>query len=307
MPRVDDVAYLVKMIGNKYYVQARELVEKMAEQERQNGREQSARKLEVSLINWTNAKLVELPSSVKNLIWSEEASFDLEDLYLSEDIMTEVQLFIKERKNSEKLKDAGLTARSRILLAGPPGNGKTSLAEALARQLDMPFLSVKLNEIIGSHMGDTSSRLGKIFEYAQFNNCLVLLDELDCLGSKRSMGGEGADKERNSIVNTLLTNLDHIPDGSIIVGGTNFPEAIDGALERRFNLKLWLGNPSDDQIKLYVVSYQLKHGVNLKEFSGLSGNPWSRISEFCINGHRNIILGEARSNADDWVGKEETT
>jgi len=83
------------------------------------------------------------------------------------------------------LLDSGLKPRNRILLAGPPGNGKTSLAEALARELELPFLSIKLHELIGSHMGETGSNLGEIFKHAQSSNCLIFLDELDCLGSKR--------------------------------------------------------------------------------------------------------------------------
>jgi len=275
----------------------------MAEQERQNGREQSAKKLEQSLINWTDAKLIELPQNVQNLVWAEEPIFSLSDLYLESSVMNAVQSFLLERVNTEVLRDAGLTARNRILLAGPPGNGKTSLAEALAKELELPFLSIKLHETIESHMGDTSSNLGKIFEYAHFNNCLIFIDELDCLGSQRMSGAENADRERNSIVNTILTNLDRIPNGSIVIGATNLHESIDGALERRFNLKLWLDCPSDEQIKLFIGSYQLKHGVSLPEFTNLSGKPWSRVAEFCVNCHRCLILGEEDICHDEWVGR----
>jgi len=304
MPKVDDVAYLVRMIGNKFYTQARDFVGKMAEQERQSGREQSAKKLEQALINWTDAKLIELPSNVQKLVWAEEPRFLLSELYLDKEVFGAIQSFLLDRINIEALEDAGLAPRNRILLAGPPGNGKTSLAEALANELELPFLSIKLHETIEGHLGETSSRLGRIFEYAKFNNCLIFLDELDCLGSQRTVGAENADRERNSIVNTLLTNLDRIPEGSIIIGATNLQEAIDGALERRFNLKLWLGNPSDEQIKLFVGSYQLQHSVSLPEFSGLSGKSWSRVAEFCVNCHRALVLGDENVCHDDWVGRK---
>lgn len=305
MSKIDDIAYLVQMIGAKEYIRARASVEKMVEQERQAGRERGAKQLEYSLRNWTDTKPVELPSNVQNLVWAEEPKFSLDELYLEPSVSGAVQSFILERVNTEALKDAGLSPRNRILLAGPPGNGKTSLAEALVKELGLPFLSIKLHKTIEGHLGETASRLGRIFEYAQFNNCLVFLDELDCLGGQRIIGTEAADKERNSIVNSLLTNLDRIPDGTIIIGATNLPESIDSALERRFNLKLWLDNPSDEQIKLFVGSYQLRHSVSLPEFSGLSGKPWSRVAEFCANCHRALVLGDENVCHDDWVGREE--
>ncbi|OLN26036.1 AAA family ATPase [Desulfosporosinus metallidurans] len=72
---------------------------------------------------------------------------------------------------------------------------------------------------------------------------LFFLDELDAIGSARQQGGFGSGKEYNSIINTLLITLDRFPDTSIVIGATNMPEMLDLALERRFNLKLWLGLP----------------------------------------------------------------
>jgi ATPases of the AAA+ class len=306
VPKIDDVAYLVQMIGNKNYTRARETVEKMIESERQSGRERGAKQLEVSLRNWTNEKLVELPQNIQPLVWSEEPMFSLDKLYLNEDVRNEVQSFIKERASLEKLRDAGLNVRNRILLAGPPGNGKTSLAEALAKEFELPFLSIKLHETIDGHLGETSSRLGKIFEYAQFNNCLIFLDELDCIGGQRISGAKNADREFNSIVNTLLTNLDRLPDESIIMGATNMPESIDGALERRFNLKLWLDTPNAEQIELFISDYQQKYEVTFSNTSiDLSGKPpWSRVAEFCESEHRKLILGDkTNSNFNEWIGR----
>jgi len=306
VPKIDDVANLIQMIGNKDYTRARTSVEKMVEQERQNGRERAARQLEYSLRNWTDAKLIELPSNVQNLVWAEEPKFSLDKLYLNEDVRNEVQSFIRERTSLDKLRDAGLTARNRILLAGPPGNGKTSLAEALAKELELPFLSIKLHETIDGHLGETASRLGKIFEYAQFNNCLVFMDELDCLGSKRVVGAKNADRERDSIVNTLITNLDRMPEGTIIMGATNLPEAIDGALERRFNLKLWLDTPDIEHTWELVTDYQRERGIVFPKsamLSDLSGKPWSRVSEFCLNEHRKLVLGEGGMSSSEWVGR----
>jgi AAA+ superfamily predicted ATPase len=66
-----------------------------------------------------------------------------------------------------------------VLLIGPPGNGKTSLVEALAEALVVPLLVVRYESLVGSYLGDTASRLKKLFEYAAARKCVLFFDEFE--------------------------------------------------------------------------------------------------------------------------------
>ena len=69
-----------------------------------------------------------------------------------------------------------------MLLIGPPGNGKTSLAEGIAEALMVPLLTVRYDSIIGAYLGETASRLAKLFEYAKTRQCVLFFDEFDTIG-----------------------------------------------------------------------------------------------------------------------------
>lgn len=306
MPKLDDVLPLISAIGQRDYRGAGRTVEVMIANERKNNREQAARSLERAYKGWPNQNLIELPRDVSPLVWSEEPKRELDSLYLNPDIKAEVDRFLSEREKAEQIREAGLPVTHKVLLAGPPGNGKTSLAEALAKSLRLTFLPVKLHTVIESYIGRSGKNLGKLFEYALFNNTLLFIDELDAMGSSRGIGGEASTKEYNIVVNALLMNLDRLPDTSVIIGATNLPVAIDPALERRFSLKLWLDNPTEFQIDRYLSDYQRAHNVQLRQESALlDGLPWSRIEEFCVKKHKNTILEGSGSDALDWVGRSE--
>ena len=179
-----------------------------------------------------------------------------------------------------------------ITLSGPPGNGKTSLAQALAKELGIKFLALKSSTIVDAHIGQTGRKLAQVFNYVQHNDCLLLIDELDTLGSARVGGSRDGQSEYNRIVNAILTSLDQLPDTSIIVGATNFGRHIDPALARRFNLVLTLGAPDDRGIKRYIRNYQRKHRLTFPELGDqLHGKPWSKVEEYCLERHREIVLG----------------
>ncbi len=306
MPKTNDVLLLIRAIGQRNYEQAKRTVEMMITNERGNNREQVAKSLERALNQWPN--MIELPRAISNLVYAEEPQRDMDSVYLSPTLSAEIALFLNEWAKSEEIISAGLPIRNKILLAGPPGNGKTSLAEAMAKSLQLPFLPIKIHSLLESTLGDTSKNIGKLFDHAMSNNALLFIDELDVIGSARQLANQSAMKEYNAITNTLLLSLDRLPDTSVVVGATNMPHALDDALERRFNLKLWLDNPSTQQILTYLVDYQQKHTVDFLENSNdmaseLAGSPWSTVSEFCLNKHRDIILGVTGGVSKGWVGR----
>ena len=109
----------------------------------------------------------------------------LEDLFLSDLCERACRGLIEEQHRAGLLRSQSLEPRHRVLLVGPPGNGKTSLAEALAEALAVSFFVVRYDAIIGSFLGETASRLRRVFDYARTTPCVLFFDEFDAVGKER--------------------------------------------------------------------------------------------------------------------------
>jgi hypothetical protein len=109
----------------------------------------------------------------------------LSDLLLPAITRDACEALIEEQRRADVLRSHGLEPRHRVLLAGPPGNGKTSVAEALAEALSVPLLTVRYEAVIGSFLGETASRLRKVFDFARTTPCVLFFDEFDVIGKER--------------------------------------------------------------------------------------------------------------------------
>ena len=109
----------------------------------------------------------------------------LEQLLLPDNVVETCRAIIEEQIRADLLRSYGLEPRNKILLIGPPGNGKTSLAEAIAEALMVPLITVRYDTIIGAYLGETASRLSKLFEYASTRQCVLFFDEFDTIGKER--------------------------------------------------------------------------------------------------------------------------
>ncbi|CCH61203.1 hypothetical protein TBLA_0E01450 [Henningerozyma blattae CBS 6284] len=139
-----------------------------------------------------------------------------------------------------------------VLLHGPPGCGKTSIANALAGELQVPFISVSAPSVVSGMSGESEKKVRELFEEAKsLAPCLMFFDEIDAITPKRD-GGAQREMERR-IVAQLLTSMDELSmektDGKpvIVIGATNRPDALDAALRRagRFDREICLNVPSE--------------------------------------------------------------
>ena len=108
-----------------------------------------------------------------------------EDLVLSDVCERACRELVEEQHRASLLRSQSLEPRHRVLLVGPPGNGKTSVAEAIAEALAVSFFVVRYDAIIGSFLGETASRLRRVFDYARTTPCVLFFDEFDAVGKER--------------------------------------------------------------------------------------------------------------------------
>ena len=109
----------------------------------------------------------------------------LEDIILSAASRGAIDQLIEEQQRADLFRAHGMEPRHRILLVGPPGTGKTTLAEAIAEAVSVPLLVVRYESMIGSYLGETAARLKRFFDYARTTPCVLFFDEFDAIGKER--------------------------------------------------------------------------------------------------------------------------
>lgn len=236
----------------------------------------------------------------KNLVSETTPELSLDSLVLADNIRVQLRELIEEQHRSELLHAHGLSPRHRILLAGPPGNGKTSLAEAVAFDLMVPLIVVRYESLIGSYLGETSSRLKMLLDYAKTRRCVLFFDEFETLGKERGDTHETGEIKR--VVSSLLLQLDDLPDYVVVVAASNHPELLDKAVWRRFQLRLDIPLPTRTQLTSFINDISLRSNVNFglapetiaKKLLGLS---FSEVEEFCLSVVRRAVLDQKTENA----------
>lgn len=271
----------------------RVLVEAVIAEERANQHHLLADRLsEIITTSGTSARGVrdEVASSVKDLVLETVPERRLADLYLDASVERALAQLVEEQSRADLLQSYGLEPRSRVLLAGPPGNGKTSVAEALASELMIPFYSVRYEGVVSSFLGETAARIDHVFEFARSRRCVLFFDELDTIAKERSDEHETGEIKR--VVSTLLLQVDRLPPHVIMVGATNHGELLDRAAWRRFQLRLGLESPSRAQASEFlgrIAPGEIGYAPRTLA-DKLVGASYAELEEFTMAVRRRIIL-----------------
>lgn len=225
----------------------------------------------------------EYPVIIKNVpIWSDE-------------IKTGFLRFINEREQSELLLNNDVMPSKSLLMAGPPGVGKTLGAHWLASKLDLPLLTLDLATVMSSYLGKTGSNIRAVLDYARSFPCVLLLDEFDSIAKKRDDISDVGELKR--LVTVLLQAIDSWPHTSVLVAATNHGELLDTAVWRRFDKVIEFELPDKSLIKMFVEKFGIHNKIIDSIVPFLEGKSFAIIERILNQAKKNSILEDTTISA----------
>lgn len=232
-------------------------------------------------------------SGSTELFYEVDPTRQIGDLLLPPVVEEASRELIEEHYRTDLLRAHNLEPRHRMLLTGPPGNGKTSLAEALATELAVPLLVVRYESVIASYLGETAVHLSQLFEQVRTRRCVLFFDEFDVVGKERGDIHETGEIKR--VVSSLLLQIDDLPSHVVVITATNHPELLDRAVWRRFQLRLNLPTPGPSLVQEWFRRFEERLGIPLglapstlaKRLRGFS---FSELEQFALDVQRQYVL-----------------
>ena len=297
MARADLLLKLVKASGQGDAERVRTIVEALASEERAKNHNILAERL-LAQLQTDNGRYRQVsPRTSRGLagpLLSEMVpQRRLDDLLLPASVEESIRELVAEQHRADLLRSYNLEPRHRVLLAGPPGNGKTTLAEALADALSVPLFMVRYEAVIGSYLGETAQRIGQVFEQARSHHCVLFFDEFDVVGKERGDLNETGEIKR--VVSSLLLQIDTLPSYVVVVTASNHPELLDRAVWRRFQVRVELPPPTRGQIEKWFRKFEKHHGYTLgfspqSLATHLNGLSFAEVEDFGTDVLRKIVL-----------------
>lgn len=217
-------------------------------------------------------------------------------------------------RHGELFNRAGVKPSKGILLAGPPGCGKTLLARAAATESGVNFISVKGPALLSKFVGESEREVREVFRKArQAAPCIIFFDEIDALVPARSQGASDSPVS-DRVLSQFLAELDGIEElkGVVVLAATNRLDRIDPAILRpgRFDDVIELAGP-DGEARREIFAIHLRNkpvapGVDVgdlaKRAEGLSGAEIAQVAaRGALRAVRRVIAGE---NENEKTGRK---
>ncbi len=209
-------------------------------------------------------------------------------------ILSELNQFISERRQEERLIARGITPTRSLLLVGAPGVGKSLAARYLAVQLDRPLLTLDLAAVMSSFLGRTGNNIRAVLDYARRGPSILLLDEFDAIAKRRDDAADVGELKR--LVTVLLQAIDDWPRENVLLAATNHPDLLDPAVWRRFDRIIEFPFPAAEDIAraMAVILEDDAHAVQQNTLDTLAilfeGRSFADVRKAILSARRESLV-----------------
>jgi SpoVK/Ycf46/Vps4 family AAA+-type ATPase len=264
-----------------------------------------------SPISGLGSKIMPIASprgEVSELLFVEQPDVRLSSMVLSNRLRAKLERILQEQRRSSLLTAQNLHPRRKLLFVGPPGCGKTMGAAALAGELGIPLLTVRMESLITKFLGETSAKLALVFQAISETRAVYLFDEFDSIGIERGASSDVGETRR--ILNTFLSLSEKVGGTSLLIAATNHATSLDKALFRRFDDFLEFPLPDDELIRELLFTRIGAQSVKawrhdaetLAEVVSIARDfSFGDISKCCDDALKKAVIEDRQINADDLI------
>jgi SpoVK/Ycf46/Vps4 family AAA+-type ATPase len=193
--------------------------------------------------------LVEPADGLADLVAIEYPKTQLSDMTLAPATRAQLERVLREQRQRDLLESRGFAPLHRLLFTGPTGAGKSMTASALAAELSLPLVAIRIDALVTKYTGETAAKLRIVFDAMAHPRAVYLFDdffdEFGAIGAWQMAGSDIADARR--VLTMFLSFLDETQPESLVVAVTDHGSLLDDALIRRFDIAIPFALPDSTQ------------------------------------------------------------